>query len=158
MSNNTTMPTSLADTETQYNNPNINEKIEIATHNIKGLNNLVKLQNWIQYCSKNNLHIVSLTETKLKNTHEFTLTNPIYKFFTSNFIPYQKQQRETSLGIALMIHHSLTPYIRNILTYPGTLIRLDFQFPNNNYMCIISTYLPSNHDDLLMRIQRQLNN
>ena len=25
-------------------------------------------------------------------------------------------------------------------------------------MCIISTYLPSNHDDLLMRTQRQLNN
>ena len=45
MSNNITMPISLADTETQHNNPNINEKIEIATQNIQGLNNLVKLQN-----------------------------------------------------------------------------------------------------------------
>ena len=42
-----TMSTSFANTETQYNNSNINKKIEIATHNIQGLNNLVKLQNWI---------------------------------------------------------------------------------------------------------------
>ena len=50
-----------------YNIPNIKEKINFATHNIRGFNNLIKCQQWITYCLQNNLHIISITETKLKS-------------------------------------------------------------------------------------------
>ena len=45
------------------------EKIKIVTHNIQGLNNLTKLQQWISYYAEENLHIVSIAETKLKQSN-----------------------------------------------------------------------------------------
>ena len=68
---------------------NLNDKINIATHNIRGINNILKMQTWIEHCAELNLHIISLTETKLKDTITKSLTNPLYKIFTSNFIPYK---------------------------------------------------------------------
>lgn len=141
---------------TQSDTLNIKEKIRITTHNIQGLNNQVKLQQWITYCIEQDLHIISLTETKLKNSKEHLLSNPTYKIYTSNFEPTSTLHRETSLGTAFMIHRNLQPYIHYIGTYPGTAIYIDFYFPNNNKTRIISIYLPSNHQDLLARTQKQI--
>jgi len=135
---------------------NLNEKINISTHNIRGINEILKMQTWIEYCAESNLHIISLTETKLKESTTRSLTNPLYKIFTSNFTPYKSNQRETSLGTALMICNQLQPYIHKIDTLLGTAICIDFFFPNDNKSRIISTYLPSNHPSLLKRTQSQL--
>ena len=93
------------------------ERINIASHNIRELNNNVKLQQWIIYCSQKNLHIVTISETKLKDSSQALLTNPIYKFFTSNYTPTSQQQREASMGIALMIHNTIQLYIHNIIAF-----------------------------------------
>ena len=69
------------------NSLNIQQNINILTHNVQGLNNLIKLQNWLTYCAKKNIYIASITETKLKHSSKTYLTNPIYKIYSSNFIP-----------------------------------------------------------------------
>ena len=137
-----------------YNNTtNISlEKIRIATHNIRGLNNSTKLQQQISYCAEEDLRIVSITETKLKQSDQ-SLTNPLYKIFISNHISTSIQSREASLGTVLIVHNSIQSYIHNIGTYPGMALYLDLFFPSNNKYRIISVYLPSNHLELLTHTQ-----
>src|SRR6185295_11934524 len=142
--------------ETKKIQLNLNEKINITTHNIRGINNILKMQNWIEYCIKSNLHIISITEIKLKDSTTKLLTNPFYKVYTSNFLPYDSSQREASLGTALMICNQLQPYIHNINILPGTAICIDFLFSSNNKSHIILTYLPSNHPSLLRCTQSQI--
>jgi hypothetical protein len=115
----------------QYKLPNLKEKINLASHNIRGLNNNIKLQQWITYCNQKNFHIIAISETKLKESSQTSLTNPIYKIFTSNYIPTSHQQREASMGTALMIHNTVQPYIHNIMSFQGTGLAIDFFFPNN---------------------------
>ena len=124
---------------------NFKEKINIATHNIRGINNLTKFHLWIDFCLQEKLHIVSLTETKLKDNPNAT-TNPHYKIFTSNYHPTSTQSRETSLGTAILVHNTIQPYIHDINTLPGTAIYIDFFFPGNKTR-IISIYLPSNNNE-----------
>ena len=108
------------------------EKIKIAIHNIQGLNNLTKLQQWISYCAEENLHIVLIAETKLKQSNQ-SFTNLLYKIFTSNHIPTSTQNREASLGTTLMIYNSIQSNIHNII------------------------YLLSNYLELLTHTQQQIN-
>ena len=84
----------------------LKQQINFTTHNIRGLNNAVKLQNWIEYCLKENLHLVALSETKLKGKST-SLTNPFYKFYISNFTPPNSLYHETALGTALIVHKSI---------------------------------------------------
>src|SRR5205085_12677549 len=90
------------------------------------------------------------------NINEIALTNPLYKFYTSNYIPVYPKQREASLGTAIMVYCKLQMYIHNIITYPRTAICIDFFFPGNNKTRVISLYLPNDHADLLKRTQRQV--
>ena len=154
--NNTRLESGTPEQDTNpYIPHNIKEYINLATHNIRGLNNLTKLHSWIDYCIEQNLHIIALSETKLKESSPIALTNCHYKIYTSNFIPTSDQNREASLGSALLVHNTIQPYIHSISTYPGTAICIDFYFPGNRTR-IISTYLPSNHPDLLTRTQKQI--
>ena len=134
--------------------PNIKEKINLVTHNVRGFNNYIKRQQWITYCLQKNFHIISITETKLKESSQISLTNPYYKIYTSNYTPIL-QQREASLGTAIMVHNTVQPYIHNINAFLGTALCIDFFFPNNKTR-IISVYLPSNNSDLSKRTQTQI--
>src|SRR5260364_384152 len=118
---------------------NPKEQINIATHNIRGLNNLTKFHLWLDYCLQEKLHIISLPETKLKDNPK-AYTNPHYKIFVSNFQPTSPQNRETSMGTALLIHNSLQPYIHDINMYPGTAIYIDFFFPEIKLASSLPTY------------------
>ena len=80
-----------------------------------------------------------ISETKLKDSSQASLTNPIYKFFTSNYTPTSQHQREASMGTALMIHNTIQPYIHNIIAFQGTILTIDFYFSNNKTY-IISVY------------------
>src|ERR1043165_602555 len=86
------IPTKTLNTPTNIPTLNIKDHLNIATHNIQGLNDPLKLQIWLEYCAKNNYHIVSITETKLKNSSFAELSNPLYKIYTSNFIPKENTQ------------------------------------------------------------------
>ena len=134
----------------------LNEGINIVTHNIRGLSQLAKLQSWIDFAADSNMHIISLTETKLTESRSKGLSNPKYFIYTSNFQPTLPQQREASLGTALMICRPLQPYIHNIQTLPGTAILIDLFFPGKNRLRVISTYLPSNHPTLNKKTQERI--
>ena len=71
---------------------NINDHLNLITHNVQGLNEPLKLQIWLEHCAKNNYHIISITETKFKNSSLSNLSNPLYKIYTSNFIPKDNSQ------------------------------------------------------------------
>src|SRR6185436_16201363 len=95
------LPSADNENETKEIKLNLNKKINITTHNIRGINNILKMQNWIEHCVESDLHIISITETKLKDSVTKSYTNPFYKIYTSNFSPYGSNQREASLGTAL---------------------------------------------------------
>ena len=49
----------------QYDiNPNLSI-LKFVTHNVQGINNDLKLRLWLEYCHKEQYHIVIMTETKL---------------------------------------------------------------------------------------------
>ena len=128
-------------------NTNIHNQLNIATHNAQGLTDPLKFQIWLEFCTKNDYHIILITETKLKNSTSAFLINPTYKLYTSNFSPKNQSQREASLGTAVALYKALQPYIHNIQTFPGTAICIDFHLPASNKLRLISLYLPSNHLD-----------
>ncbi|CAG8826005.1 2408_t:CDS:2, partial [Gigaspora rosea] len=90
--------TPVHDNSQKHIQHNIKESINLATHNIRGLNNHTKLHCWIDHCIEQDLHIISLSETKLKESRSLALTNSHYKIYTSNYIPASSQNREASLG------------------------------------------------------------
>src|ERR1043165_8849690 len=60
-------------------------KLNIATHNVQGYNTQEKKLLWEDYCLTHNLHIVSLTETKISNEIKTKFWNtPYYSYFWSN--------------------------------------------------------------------------
>ena len=136
------------------------QPLQIATHNVQGLNNNLKLKLWLEYCNQKQFHIISITETKLAQSSSslLRLSNPLYKIYTSNCNQESAKERETSMGTAIALHHSIQPYIHNILTVPGTAILIDLFFPNSNKTRIISTYLPSNNDQLSKDTQNTIIN
>ena len=84
MMNNSKMSTKQTDSPPHQDTDNLTQpshsfsftnSITIVTYNIRGATNLLKLQNWIEHCSENNLHIIALTETKLTDSNSF-LSNP----------------------------------------------------------------------------------
>ena len=157
-------PTSSSNPPSPLNDPfpntelDIHKYINIVTHNAQGLTDSLKLQIWLEFCAKNNYHIIFITETKLKDSASASLTNPYYNIYTSNFIPKNKTQREASLGIAVALHKALQPYIHNIQTFPGTALCIDFHLPSNNKLHLISLYLPSNHPDQSTSTQNTIAN
>jgi len=114
------------------------------------------MQEWIEHCVDENAHIISITETKLTDRNAIGLMNSIYKIYTSNFTPYTDRQHAASLGTALLVYEKLQPHIHDIKTIPGTAICIDFFFPKNNKMRIISVYLPTNHKQLCERTQTKV--
>ena len=112
---------------------NNNESILIATHNIQGMNNITKFQQWIQFCHDSQLDIISITETKLaSSTHNnFKFLNSYYKIFFANTTSISKKKQEASMGTAIAVKNSLCLYIHNIQTFEGYRIAIDLFFPGN---------------------------
>ena len=73
----------MTDNNTNNNNNNIknnplNNNLKIITHNVRGINNNLKRQLWLEYCNEQDIDIASITETKLAES-KFTnseLNNP----------------------------------------------------------------------------------
>ena len=91
----------------------------IGTHNIQGMNDSIKFQQWIEFCNANSLDIISITETKLAQSKftKHTLNNPYYQVFTSNTTIDNAQKCKASMGTAIAIKTFLQPYIHNITVY-----------------------------------------
>ena len=143
---------------------NNNKSILIATHNIQGMNNITKFQQWIQFCHDSQLDIISITETKLaSSTHNnFKFLNSHYKIFFANTTSISKKKQEASMGTAIAVKNSLCPYIHNIQTFEGYGIAIDLFFPGNQWYRIISVYNPCNDNNarefLNQKIQQWIQN
>ena len=135
-----------------------NDSINIATHNVQGINNKLKWETWLEFCVRENLHIVSLTETKLPegSATKLKLLNPYYKIFTANCTETEAKKNPASMGAALANRNPIQPYIQNVQSLPAVAVMLDFAFPKNNKIRVISLYLPSNNHELLLKTQQQI--
>src|SRR5205085_12259050 len=85
----------------------------IGTHNILGMNDSIKFQQWIEFCNANSLDIISITETKLVQSKftKHTLNNPYYQVFTPNTTIDNAQKRKASMSTAIAIKTFLQPYL-----------------------------------------------
>src|SRR5690349_14137521 len=80
--------------------------INLALHNIRGLNNDIKRQLWLEYCKKKNINIISITETKLAESKytNLQLHNDTYYVYTSNTTTTIAKKQESSMGVAIALH------------------------------------------------------
>ncbi|CAG8778212.1 29622_t:CDS:2 [Gigaspora margarita] len=101
-----------------------------------------------------------MTETKWpeSSTPHISLTNPLYKIYTANCDTETAIQRESSMGIALVLHPELQPYIHNIDKVPGMAIMIDLYLPQNHKTRIISVYLPSSVSKYSNHAQKSIMN
>jgi endonuclease/exonuclease/phosphatase family metal-dependent hydrolase len=111
--------------------------LTIATHNVRGFNNLTKRETWESYCLNHNISIASLTETKISN-------NSNLRFCNNNFFTYYWANSESSAeGTAIMIQNHLKPHVHSCNIHPGGAIALDLFFKGSIKLHVISVYLSS---------------
>ena len=134
--NRTQTTSTLSYNTSLHNLPNPKEKINIVSHNVRGLNNITKKQLWEDFCITNNFNIISLTETKL--------TDFKTKFFNTNHFTYYLTNSDTSReGTGIMISNYLKSHIYKIQKHKGGAIAIDLFFKNDFKFRIISVYLSS---------------
>ena len=99
-----------------------------------------------------------MTETKLakSETLKRSLTNSLYKIYTSCTTANQAKIKESALDTAIAIRHHLQHYIHDIQMISDTAIYIDFFFPQNNRTRIIAVYLPSNNSSLSKLTQHKI--
>src|SRR6185437_6552690 len=102
----------LQETKNEKINEN-SDRINITVLNVQGLSNRTKFQTWLTYCNEENIHIIAMSETKLKQDNKYVLSNSLYKIFMSNYKPTEVRTREASMGMALAIKMDLCLYIHN---------------------------------------------
>ncbi|CAG8793037.1 15469_t:CDS:2, partial [Gigaspora margarita] len=56
------------------------EAINIAIYNVQRLTKKTKYQTWLTYCIEKNIHIIAISETKLKQNNDYALTIHYTKF------------------------------------------------------------------------------
>ncbi|CAG8669502.1 4906_t:CDS:2 [Dentiscutata erythropus] len=100
-------PDSQSNTKSTQNNQSKNtiDKIRIINHNVQGFNNDIKLQEYLEYCYKEEIQIIIMTETKLPQStaSRKALSNSLYKIYTANNDVDLVVNREASLGVAISI-------------------------------------------------------
>ncbi|RIB19870.1 hypothetical protein C2G38_2180678 [Gigaspora rosea] len=85
------------------------EPLKIITHNVRGINNTLKFQLFLEHYVKERAHIVAITETKLSQSRSSThaLINPLYKIYMANCNKQIAKTREFSMGTAIAVHPDL---------------------------------------------------
>ena len=124
--------------------------LNIATHNVQGYNNPEKKLLWEEYCSKNNLHIISITETKIADLPSNRFLN------TSQFSYFWSNSLESKEGTGIMISNILQPHVHNILNHPGGAIAIDIFFKHDFKFRIISVYLSSTNSTTRNKTQNKV--
>ena len=131
------------------------EVLSISTLNVQGMNVPLKRQLIFEYLNKEDIDIVSVTETKLAQKEDLrrSLLNQYYYVYTAATPEDLGLKRESAMGTALLIKPYLRHYIHNIESYLGTAIMIDFFLPGNLRTRIISLYLPSDKIEISLKTQ-----
>jgi len=122
--------------KTEYNTP-----LKFCTHNVRGLSTQSKQFQLMQYIELNNIHIMGLSETKLKNS---TAKYCFKKL--NNYISYFENSSSSpqGAGVGFLIHKNVAKFIHKVGKFNGRIIYVDLFFKEHNRLRIIQIYLHAN--------------
>ena len=126
--------------------PTINRyyPVNIATLNVRGLNDQVKQHQILDYINIQRLDIIGLTELHVTNNnyakHPRYTKNNSYDFFWA--INEDSTDPDPASGCALIVKKDFSKHIQRIQTYKGRIVCADFYFKRFNRIRIITVYVP----------------
>ena len=144
MNNQTTIKSKKFYQSINTKNIESNIPIKICTHNVRGLSTQSKQFQLIQYVELNNIQVMGLSETKLKNftaKYNFKQLKNYTTFFDNN------SSAPSGAGVGLLVHNNLAKHIHKVGKYNGRIIYIDFSFKGHNKIRIIQIYLQANIHD-----------
>ncbi|GBC14866.2 hypothetical protein GLOIN_2v1485349 [Rhizophagus irregularis DAOM 181602=DAOM 197198] len=108
----------------------------VATLNIRQLND-IKAQNLAKYLDKNDIDILSITETRISNKN--------LKFITKNkFMNHQVfgtvGAKFNESGTLVIVKKELAKHISKLENYKGRILKIEFTFSDQQKLAIISVY------------------
>src|SRR6185436_9690786 len=133
--------------------------LKIATQNIRGITNITKQIDWLNFCEEKDFDIVGLTETwakeenckyifkndtikkilrKDKNTDE-------YKYFWAN------GEQTNGSGVGIMIKKTWAKHVYKIDKYEGNAISIKLSFKKRIKLQIIVVYYPTSTSQRKLR-------
>ena len=109
---------------------------KVATLNIRQLND-IKVQNLAKYLEKNDIDILSITETRISNKN--------LKFITKNkFMNHQVfgtvGAKFNESGTLIIVKKELAKHISKLENYKGRVLKIEFTFSEQHKLAIISVY------------------
>ncbi|PKK42568.1 hypothetical protein RhiirC2_804464, partial [Rhizophagus irregularis] len=117
-------------------NPDTNNLhfFKVATLNIRQLND-IKAQNLAKYLDKNDIDILSITETRISNKN--------LKFITKNkFMNHQVfgtvGAKFNESGTLVIVKKELAKHISKLENYKGRILKIEFTFSDQQKLAIIS--------------------
>ena len=134
--------------------------VNIATLNVRELNDDIKQHQILNYINIMHLDIIGLMELHVTNKN-FTKkqcfkSNESHDFFWA--IEDDKQSSDPISGCSLAIKKDFSKYIQKVRTYKGRLILIDFFFKRFNWIHIVLIYVPpTNHIKLKKELTLELN-
>src|ERR1044072_6214446 len=117
-----TQTNTKTNTNTQQTQTN-NYPLRILTHNVRGLNDLTKQQQLIDYMDLNNVAIFGLSETKLlTKTAQIT-----FKKYKDKYTSYFHSDENSTLGtgVGIILANEYARYVHKTASYKGRVIYVD---------------------------------
>ncbi|CAG8648199.1 25057_t:CDS:2 [Gigaspora margarita] len=111
----------------------------------------------VKTCMNNRRKALCETMLDTTNWHYDTILQAFQDLTRlGELIQVEANKNAVCIGTALAVCNSIQPYIQNVQAIPAISVMLDFAFPRNNKIRVISTYLPSNNRKLSLRAQHQI--
>src|SRR6266511_2341235 len=128
---------------------NFNFNINIASLNVRGLNDSLKQINLINEALHNHIDILALQETHL--------TSPSCKHIYSRHPNYHTMwahdDTNSFSGVGLLFKHELAKHIQKYNSYKGRILHCDLHFKGSNKIKVINCYIPARHGSFRHHIQ-----
>src|ERR1044072_6945150 len=135
-----TQTNTKTNTTTQQTQTN-NYPLRILTHNVRGLNDLTKQQQLIDYMDLNNVAIFGLSETKLlTKTAQIT-----FKKYKDKYTSYFHSDENSTLGtgVGIILSNEYARYVHKMASYKGRVIYVNLITKGRIKIRIIQVYLPT---------------
>src|SRR5271170_6915181 len=135
-------PNRTVDRDYNIDTNNTRTILNIATHNIKGIN-----------CSNKQIHIINFIRNKRINICGFSETNlflssasHIYKH-DPDYTPYFTAPTTNHIGsgVGILISKQLARHVQKVTSFQGRIIAIDLFLKNKNKLRIIQVYIPVRH-------------
>src|SRR3989337_839464 len=133
-------------------NNNRSYNINIASLNVRGLNDSLKQINLINESFQHHIDILALQETHF--------TSPACKHIYNRHPHYHTiwthDDKNAFSGVGLLIKHDLAKHIQKYDSYKGRILQCDLHFKGSNKIKIINCYIPARHGPFRRHIQRYI--